>query len=81
MSGALITETMFAWPGMGKAIYQAILDNDYNLALVGLLIATFATIVGNLLADLALSGSIRACRSQAAHDERRAARAAWSGDG
>ena len=52
-SGALITETMFAWPGMGKAIYQAILDNDYNLALVGLLIATLATIVGNLLADLA----------------------------
>jgi peptide/nickel transport system permease protein len=53
-SGALITETMFAWPGMGRMIYQAILDNDYNLALVGLLIATFATIVGNLLADLAL---------------------------
>ena len=52
-SGALITETMFAWPGMGKAIYQAILDNDYNLALVGLLIATLATIVGNLMADLA----------------------------
>ena len=44
---------MFAWPGMGKAIYQAILDNDYNLALVGLLVATLATIVGNLLADLA----------------------------
>lgn len=53
-SGALITETMFAWPGMGKTVYQAILDNDYNLALVGLLITTFATIVGNLLADLAL---------------------------
>ncbi|SKA22174.1 peptide/nickel transport system permease protein [Enhydrobacter aerosaccus] len=53
-SGALITETMFAWPGMGKMIYQAILDNDYNLALMGLLIATFATIAGNLLADLAL---------------------------
>ncbi len=52
-SGALITETVFAWPGMGKAIYQAILDNDYNLALVGLLIATLSTIVGNLLADLA----------------------------
>jgi peptide/nickel transport system permease protein len=52
-SGALITETMFAWPGMGKAIYQAILDNDYNLALVGLLIATFATMAANLLADLA----------------------------
>ena len=53
VSGALITETMFAWPGMGKAIYQAILENDYNLALVGLLVATAATIAGNLLADLA----------------------------
>jgi peptide/nickel transport system permease protein len=52
-SGALITETVFAWPGMGKAIYQAILDNDYNLALVGLLVTTFATILGNLLADIA----------------------------
>jgi peptide/nickel transport system permease protein len=52
-SGALITETMFAWPGMGKAIYQAILDNDYNLALVGLLIATFTTVIGNMLADIA----------------------------
>ena len=53
LSGALITETVFAWPGMGRAIYQGILDNDYNLALVGLLIATLATIAGNLLADLA----------------------------
>jgi len=53
-SGALITEIMFAWPGMGKAIYNAILENDYNLALIGLLVATFATIVGNLLADVAL---------------------------
>ncbi len=53
VSGAVITETMFAWPGLGKAIYQAILDNDYNLALVGLLLATFATLLGNLLADLA----------------------------
>ncbi len=52
-SGALITETVFAWPGMGNAIYHAILDNDYNLALMGLLVATLATIVGNVLADLA----------------------------
>ena len=53
VSGAVITETVFAWPGMGKAIYQAILDNDYNLALVGLLLATFGTMLGNLLANLA----------------------------
>ncbi|MGO4386722.1 ABC transporter permease [Microvirga sp. 2YAF29] len=52
-SGALITETMFAQRGLGKTIYDAILGNDFNLALVALLFATFATLIGNLLADLA----------------------------
>lgn len=51
-SGALITETVFAWLGMGKAIYDAIMGNDYNLALVGLLLATATVLVANLLADL-----------------------------
>jgi peptide/nickel transport system permease protein len=52
-SGALITETIFAYPGMGKLIFDAIMGNDYNLALVALLLATFITLMGNLLADLA----------------------------
>ncbi len=52
-SGALITETLFAWPGMGKLIYDAILGNDFNLALVALLLATLVTLAGSLLADLA----------------------------
>ncbi len=52
-SGALITETMFGWLGMGKTIYDAILGNDYNLALVGLLFATLTTLLANLIADLA----------------------------
>ena len=52
-SGALITETMFAQPGMGKMIYDAILGNDFNLALTGLLFATLITLLSNLLADLA----------------------------
>jgi peptide/nickel transport system permease protein len=51
-SGALVTETMFAYLGMGKLIYDSILGNDYNIALVGLLLATLMTLVGNLLADL-----------------------------
>ena len=51
-SGALITETMFAWLGMGKTIYDAILGNDFNLALVGLLITTAMTLIGNLMADV-----------------------------
>jgi len=52
-SGALVTETMFAQWGMGKMIYDAILANDYNLALVGLLFATLVTLMSNLAADLA----------------------------
>jgi peptide/nickel transport system permease protein len=52
-SGALITETMFAYPGMGKLIFDAVMGNDYNLALVTLLFATALTLLGNLIADLA----------------------------
>jgi peptide/nickel transport system permease protein len=52
-SGALITETMFAYLGMGKLIFDAVMGNDYNIALVGLLLATAMTLTGNLLADVA----------------------------
>ena len=52
-SGALITETIFAWPGMGRLIYDAIMGNDFNLALVALLMATLLTLLGNFLADVA----------------------------
>ncbi|MBK8211138.1 MAG: ABC transporter permease [Rhodospirillales bacterium] len=53
-SGALVVETVFARPGMGRLIYDAILGNDYNLALAALLLATLLTLIGNLLADLGL---------------------------
>ena len=51
-SGALITETMFGWLGMGKTIYDAIMGNDFNLAMVGLLLATLTTLLANVAADL-----------------------------
>ncbi len=51
-SGALITETIFSWPGMGKLIFDAVMGNDFNLALVALLFATGVTLAGNLLADI-----------------------------
>jgi len=55
-SGALVTETIFAYPGMGKLIFDSIMGNDFNLALVALLFATLVTLIGNLLADLAYLG-------------------------
>jgi len=51
-SGALIIETMFGWRGMGKTIFDAIMGNDFNLALVGLLLATGFTLLGNFIADI-----------------------------
>lgn len=56
-SGALVTETMFAFPGMGKLIYDAVLGNDYNLALAGLLFATLMTLLANFAADLAYAAA------------------------
>lgn len=55
-SGALITETIFAYPGMGKLIFDAVMGNDYNLALVALLFATLVTLAGNFLADVCYVG-------------------------
>ena len=52
-SGALITEIMFAYPGMGKLLFDAVMGNDYNLALVALLFATLVTLASNVVADLA----------------------------
>ncbi len=52
-SGALITETVFGWPGMGRLIYESVMGNDFNLALAGLLLATATTLLGSILADLA----------------------------
>lgn len=51
-SGALVTETIFSWPGMGKLIFDAVMGNDFNLAVVALLFATALTLLGNLIADL-----------------------------
>ncbi len=52
-SGALITETIFSFPGMGKLIFDSIMGNDFNLALVALLFATALTLACNFLADIA----------------------------
>ncbi len=52
-SGALITETMFGWLGMGKLIYDSIMGSDFNVALAGLMLATAVVLLANLAADIA----------------------------
>lgn len=52
-SGAILTEIVFSWPGMGRAIFDAILVNDFNVAMVSLMFISLLVLAFNLLADLA----------------------------
>ena len=53
VAGAVLTETVFAWPGLGRLIFDSILHRDYPVMLGGLLLVSVCVVVGNLLADLA----------------------------
>ena len=53
LSGAIITETIFAWPGIGRLAVQAIYDRDYPLVEVAVLVAAISFVVINLFVDLA----------------------------
>jgi peptide/nickel transport system permease protein len=52
LGGAVIVETVFAWPGMGKLTVDAIFTRDYPLIVGCTLVAGVMVIVGNLLADI-----------------------------
>lgn len=51
-SGAVITETIFAWPGIGRLFVQAMFARDYPLLMGILLIGSFLVVFFNLVADL-----------------------------
>jgi peptide/nickel transport system permease protein len=52
VAGALFVEVVFNYPGMGYQFYQAALADDVPTMLGFTLVATLATIIGNLLADV-----------------------------
>jgi len=52
LEGAVITETVFSWPGIGRAVYQAVLQRDYPMLQGAFLVLTLSVVVFNLLADL-----------------------------
>ncbi len=55
LSGAILTETVFAWPGIGRWVYQAIASRDYPVIQGGVLFVAFVFVVVNLLVDLSYS--------------------------
>ena len=55
MSGAVLIETIFAWPGMGRTIVTAIFQRDYPVVLASAFVIAVLVILGNLLADILYS--------------------------
>lgn len=52
LSGAVLVETIFAWPGMGRTIVEAILARDYPLVMATSFVIAAIVVLGNLLSDL-----------------------------
>jgi peptide/nickel transport system permease protein len=54
-SGSLILEIIFAYPGIGRLMYEAVLQEDINLVLSNIMFISFLVLVGMVLADIILA--------------------------
>jgi peptide/nickel transport system permease protein len=52
LSGAVLVETIFAWPGMGRLIVDAIFQRDYPLVMATSFVIAAIVVLGNLIADV-----------------------------
>jgi peptide/nickel transport system permease protein len=52
LSGAVLTETVFAWPGMGSWLRDAIFNRDYPVLQGGILFLAFVFVIVNLIVDI-----------------------------
>jgi ABC-type dipeptide/oligopeptide/nickel transport system permease component len=52
VAGAILIETVFSWPGIGRAVYDAVLARDYPMLQGAFLILTVSVVFFNLVADL-----------------------------
>ena len=52
LGGTVVVETIFAWPGVGRTLFEAIISRDFPVIQAGVLILGIAVVVMNLLVDL-----------------------------
>jgi ABC-type dipeptide/oligopeptide/nickel transport system permease component len=52
VAGAILVETVFSWPGIGRAVYEAVLERDYPMLQGAFLVLTISVVFCNLVADL-----------------------------
>jgi len=55
LGGAVVTETVFAWPGLGRLILESITTRDYPIVQAGVLVLSALYLTGNLMVDLLYS--------------------------
>jgi ABC-type dipeptide/oligopeptide/nickel transport system permease component len=53
IAGAVLTETVFAWPGLGRLTFDAIFARDYPVLMGMFIVVGIAVVLANLLTDLA----------------------------
>jgi len=52
IGGAVVVETVFAWPGIGRLAFDALLQRDYNLLLGIFFVSAAMVVIFNLITDL-----------------------------
>jgi peptide/nickel transport system permease protein len=57
LSGSFVAEVVFAWPGLGRVTYDALLAQDPYLVMGCVLMASVVLVAGNLVADLLLAAA------------------------
>jgi peptide/nickel transport system permease protein len=52
LTGAMITETVFSWPGLGRMMFESVFRRDYPVLLGLLIVMSVGVIIINLITDL-----------------------------
>jgi ABC-type dipeptide/oligopeptide/nickel transport system permease component len=52
MGGAILTESVFSWPGMGREVYLAVLQRDWPVVMGGVIVIVIIVMIVNLLVDI-----------------------------
>ncbi|KLO23397.1 MULTISPECIES: ABC transporter permease [unclassified Marinitoga] len=55
LGGAVLTENVFGWPGMGQLIIEALLQQDIFVIMANLMLVSLMLVIGNLIADILLA--------------------------
>jgi peptide/nickel transport system permease protein len=54
LAGAILTETVFSWPGMGRLTFEALTNKDEPLVMASVVLLTLMLVLGSLISDILL---------------------------